>query len=47
MEDYPTKNITLKYSNNSTAIKVPFANVYSIQPLSKIPLQFALEGTVT
>lgn len=46
MEDYPTKNISLKYSNNSTAFRVPFFNNSSIQPLSKIPLQFSLEGTV-
>ncbi|KAI7792546.1 uncharacterized protein LOC130547239 [Triplophysa rosa] len=43
MEDYPTKNISLRYSNNSTALRVPFSNNPSIQPLSKIPLQFSLE----
>ncbi len=46
MEDYPTQNIALNYTAMAAAVRSPFNNVSSNPPLSKIPLQFALEGTI-
>ncbi len=46
MEDYPTQNITLNYTAMAAAVRSPFNNVSSNPPLSKIPLQFALEGNI-
>lgn len=46
MEDYPTQNITLNYTAMAPAVRSPFVNSSSSSPLSKIPLQFAVEGTV-
>ena len=46
MEDYPTQNITLNYTAMAAAVRSPFVSGFSNPPLSKIPLQFALEGTV-
>ncbi|KAF4096106.1 hypothetical protein G5714_023709 [Onychostoma macrolepis] len=43
MEDYPTQNITLNYTAMAAAVRSPFNNASSSPPLSKIPLQFALE----
>ncbi|KAL0157007.1 hypothetical protein M9458_048253, partial [Cirrhinus mrigala] len=41
--DYPTQAITLNYTAIASAVRFPFNNVSSSPPLSKIPLQFALE----
>uniref|UniRef100_A0A8C1RB78 ZP domain-containing protein n=1 Tax=Cyprinus carpio TaxID=7962 RepID=A0A8C1RB78_CYPCA len=43
MEDYPTQNITLNYTAMAPAVRSPFVNSSSSSPLSKIPLQFAVE----
>ncbi|XP_051738338.1 deleted in malignant brain tumors 1 protein-like isoform X2 [Ctenopharyngodon idella] len=43
MEDYPKENITLNYTAMAAAVRTPFVNASSKPPLSKIPLQFALE----
>ncbi|KAK9953614.1 hypothetical protein ABG768_017596 [Culter alburnus] len=43
MEDYPNQNITLNYTAMAAAVRTPFFNASSNPPLSKIPLQFALE----
>ncbi|XP_016396148.1 deleted in malignant brain tumors 1 protein-like [Sinocyclocheilus rhinocerous] len=43
MEDYPTQNITLTYTAMAPAARSRFFNASSNPPLSKIPLQFAVE----
>lgn len=43
MEDYPTRNITLNYTAMAPTVRSPFVNSSSSSPLSKIPLQFAVE----
>ncbi|XP_059390483.1 CUB and zona pellucida-like domain-containing protein 1 [Carassius carassius] len=43
MEDYPTQNITLNYTAMTAVVRSPFINSSSNPPLSKIPLQFAVE----
>ncbi|KAL1249044.1 hypothetical protein QQF64_022362 [Cirrhinus molitorella] len=43
MEDYPTQIISLNYTAMAAAVRSPFNNASSNLPLSKIPLQFALE----
>ncbi|KAI2649291.1 Oncoprotein-induced transcript 3 protein [Labeo rohita] len=43
MEDYPAHIITLNYTAMAAVVRSPFNNASSNPPLSKIPLQFALE----
>ncbi|KAK9953613.1 hypothetical protein ABG768_017595 [Culter alburnus] len=43
MEDYPNQNITLNYTAMAAAVRTPFVNASANPPLSKIPLQFAIE----
>ncbi|KAK7124081.1 hypothetical protein R3I93_022249 [Phoxinus phoxinus] len=43
MEDYPTQNINLNYTAMAGVVRTPFVAGSSNPPLSKIPLQFALE----
>ncbi|XP_051969881.1 CUB and zona pellucida-like domain-containing protein 1 [Xyrauchen texanus] len=45
MEDYPTQNISLRYSSNTSVIRTPYNTNQSssISPLSRIPLQFSLQ----
>ncbi|XP_073686421.1 uncharacterized protein [Garra rufa] len=43
MEDYPTHIINLNYTAMAAAVRSPFNDASSNPPLSKIPLQFALE----
>ncbi|XP_050953720.1 CUB and zona pellucida-like domain-containing protein 1 [Labeo rohita] len=43
MEDYPTQIINLNYIAVASAVRSPFNNASFNPPLSKIPLQFAVE----